>query len=96
MEPELMELLDCIGKKVMGYNRVSASFRPDKPETGQIWMVVEKMRELGWILNWNNELLTNYYARFYNYELGIELTALDPNPCLAILQAACRAHRHGL
>ena len=60
---------------------------PDKSETGQIWMLVEKMRELGWLLDfvqWND----HYSARFTKMGIGLKQYLKDTNPCLAILKAA--------
>lgn len=68
---------------------------PDLPSTGQIWLVVEKMRELGWYrfnlltaLDYNTEPPLPY-----GYEAGFSkgncwILGYDPNPCIAILKAA--------
>jgi hypothetical protein len=67
-------------------------WRPDLPN-GQIWMVVEKAREMGWflILGYSYErgvVPVPYIAAFYNPELqkwGPQITLVDP--CVAILEA---------
>ena len=62
---------------------------PNDPTTGQIWMVVDRMRELGAYLRglMYSPYTQKWTAMFTDVdsELG---TAVDDNPCLAILKAA--------
>lgn len=69
-------------------------WQPSNPATGQIWMVVEKMRELlGWNfnLNWQGHPgITIAIAQFHKFDTGTleHRQGYDDNPCIAILKAA--------
>ncbi len=88
------------GKECRGYfNKegliyYEANWRPDDPTTGQIWMVEERMRLLGWWLVFDSGISGPRYAEFRKIghsQLGYER---DMNPCLAILKAAYQARRY--
>lgn len=68
---------------------------PDNPSTGQIWLLVEKMRELGWCLALEDfgGSPDRWRAKFARgYETSLEkpnhIAAFNDNPCHAILLAA--------
>lgn len=68
-------------------------WHPSDPATGQIWLVVEKMRELGYVfsLDWGHESIPGCSnmcrARFLRLEDKFRASD-DPDPCAAILKAA--------
>ena len=80
------------------YGMQITSWLPDCPESGQIWMVVEKMRELredgsdGFNFNFNwqgHKGITIALAQFHRICGKMEFgSGADDNPCLAILKAA--------
>lgn len=64
------------------------NWTPDK-DANQCFMVVERMRELGWKLML--DITDKTYATFWKEQspqLGKPSDAEDTNPCLAILKAA--------
>lgn len=74
-------------------------WHPSDPATGQIWLVVERLRELGWdfaclVLIAPREKGSDYYCSFEigsrssEEKPGPKFQAKDPNPCVAILRAA--------
>ena len=68
------------------------NWRPDDPDTGQIWMVVERMRKLGWLMIEFEQHPTYYEVGFAKDTGGGDTTKLyeakDTEPCHAILKAA--------
>ena len=63
---------------------------PDRPESGQIWMLVERMRELGYEVKLVTGLIgqkPHYLCQMWS-SMDNEIEEFDPNPCLAILKAA--------
>lgn len=83
---------------------VQDDWNPIDPATGQIWMCVNKMEELGWFVNLEgNESYPDkgkkYQASFYHNEFGFIPTSMrgieDDNPCTAILTAAKAAWERG-
>lgn len=67
-------------------------FRPDDPATGQIWLVVEAMRELGWVLCLNG--YTAWFMRPTCFTMP-PTTETHVNICRAILRAAKAAWGDG-
>ena len=65
-------------------------WKPDRPESGQIWMVIEKMRELGWWLDLttNDKDEIDTYAEFKQSGRYRNSGRHSDDPCLAILKAA--------
>ena len=66
---------------------------PDRPESGQIWMLIGRMLKLGWEF----QLLTiaNGYEANFSFNHGkflingdIETYGSDLNPCIATIKAA--------
>lgn len=97
-DKEIQELRDWSARK-MGWVDVKANFKvfynqwlPDRPESGQIWMLVERMRELGWYFVIGNQgsrcRSRGYIAEFWNPVTTTVKRIFDDNPCLAILKAA--------
>jgi len=104
---EIQELRDWAARKMGYYTDPDANavwvtsehtrmfkdnWQPDNPQTGQIWMLVEKMREEGWYLTLEylttgliqagficKKMLPNRPQRVLEY---------DHDQCLAILKAA--------
>ena len=71
------------------YRTTMQKWQPDNPSTGQIWLLVEKMREDGWnLLLHNDTCSTRYRAEFDGLGNKSARTGFDTNPCLAILLAA--------
>jgi len=75
-------------------------WRPDDESTGQIWMVIRKMREAlpdgsdGFNLNLNwqaHKGITISIAQFHKIDPFIHGQGADDNPCIAILLAAKEA-----
>lgn len=64
------------------------SWLPDNPATGQIWMLVEKLRDEGWEFRLEN--CDSYLAQFVRVanDKLVSFDEINPNPCLAILKAA--------
>jgi hypothetical protein len=60
-------------------------WRPDNPETGQIWQFIERMIDLGYELRFCGPVGPNYS---YSAEFIDGKEVIDPNPCLGILLAA--------
>jgi len=81
-----------------GQSRRMISWRPDEPETGQIWMVVEKLRERGFYINHVNGLTHHsvFFLKYVETQMSPSMghfnrageTVSDTNPCYAILKAA--------
>ena len=66
---------------------------PDDPTTGQIWIVVQRMRELGWHMNLHEhplmaEAKNKWSASFRNIDTRDYFEKYAQTPCLAILKAA--------
>lgn len=67
-------------------------WRPNDPKTGQVWLLVERMRELGWrlmltypSLNEPNKIAAEFH---YKQQGSVASYIRNPNPCLAICLAA--------
>ena len=65
------------------------TWRPDNPTTGQIWMLVEKMRELGLYLTIYTDI-NSYTAVFRTVDSSGRFWSapLEINPCHAIILSA--------
>lgn len=74
-------------------------WRPTDPATGQIWLCVERMRERGWEMLYENSILDNLNrVTLYIPAAGIldeswsaKGEAQDPNPALAFGKAIYEA-----
>ena len=64
-------------------------WRPDT-DMNQCFLVVERMRELGWFIMLHNDTITGRYRAGFDGVPGNEFarTGFDTNPALAILLAA--------
>ncbi len=96
---ELQELRDWSARK-MGWDInceigpiLKTNWQPDNPSTGQIWMLVKEMQELGWRLHLCNPGMMYPETASAGFSLIEKYTMpqryyKDTNPCLAILKAA--------
>lgn len=77
------------------------NWHPSNPSTGQIWLVIEKMQELGWKWSIDYDSVTFWQNKFRTETIGnIQVSVPDTSPeavsiydnlseiCLAILKAA--------
>jgi len=72
------------------------AWRPDDPTTGQIWMFVDRMRELGYLFDLTyytiyGVILDYWTASFYDGNSVKKSWGKDTNPCHAILLAGYEA-----
>ena len=86
---------DAYFNKQGGFVCYVKDWLPDRPESGQIWMLVDRMRDLGWGLNY--QVYQDYYVAYFqplvrpSSELGASYNVkaiVGIEPCLAILKAA--------
>ncbi len=75
-------------------------WHPDDPTTGQIWMIIRKMREqlpdgsdgFNFNLNWQaHKGITVSLAQFHKIDPFICGQGADDNPCIAVMLAAVEA-----
>ena len=70
-------------------------WRPDDPTTGQIWMFVEKMRELGWkaqIWVMKDDYRVLFFKGFHDWRHAKQRDyTINTDKCLAILEAGHNA-----
>ena len=74
----------------LGYIIQVHKWLPDNKTTGQIWRVVDKMRELEWWLELRQNMMGVWFASFNRMPPfnGCPGEAYGDDPCIAILKAA--------
>lgn len=79
---------DCWISEASKREYLKKDWKPDLPETGQIWQFVERMRELGWVFMCDNEGPWDAIFWHVSDRTNKFFHGHDANPCLAILKAA--------